>query len=160
MRSLLVACIVVLGAWAAMAHQAHKDEAPKKKTDKDLVQETVLLNAKAYEEKNLKKLDGIWSNRDNVVLFEGGFKYVGWINYRENRLKPGLKAFSNVSYRYYDISIHLAGQTAWTTLNYSFHGKMGERDIRVDGVSTIVLEKQNDKWLIVHSHVSSQERKE
>ena len=160
MRNLLVACIVVLGAWAAMAHQAHKDEAPKKKTDKELVEETVLLNAKAYEEKNLKKLDGIWSNRDGVLVFEGGYQNVGWSDYRENHLKPELKKFSKVRYRYYDISIHLAGQTAWTTLNYSFHGKMGGRDIRVDGVGTIVLEKQNEKWLIVHSHVSSQKRKE
>jgi len=68
----------------------------------------------------------------------------------------------NTKYGFTDITIHLAGKTAWATFKYTISADVPDngktRHVDGAGLGTAVLEHRNRRWQIVHWHSSTPRR--
>lgn len=119
------------------------------------VTNVLTAEAKAIETGDIETLDKLWSHDETVLIFESGGADKGWKKYRDHHLAPELKAFKNTKYAVSDINVKADGKTAWATFRYSLSADYKERKIESNGVGTMVFEKIDGKWLIVHSHTSA-----
>jgi len=54
-----------------------------------------------------------------------------------------------------DLAVHRAGNLAWATTTWKLDGHLKDgKDVHLEGRTTLLLEKQNGKWVIVHEHYS------
>jgi uncharacterized protein (TIGR02246 family) len=123
--------------------------------DVKAVTEVLMAEAKAIETGDLETLDRLWSHDESVLIFESGGADKGWKSYRDHHLAPELKAFKNTKYTVSDVAVKVDGKTAWATFKYALSADYKERKIESNGVGTMVFEKIEGKWLIVHSHTSA-----
>ncbi len=93
---------------------------------------------------------------DKTVLFDAApMQDIGWSTQKE-RLRRAFKDFE-----YFkmdpneDLAVHQVGDLAWatTTWKYEIYFKDGKR-IQHEGRGTFVLQRQGEKWLVVHDHIS------
>lgn len=119
--------------------------------------ETVLnANAQAFEQSDLAKLEQLWSNSSDLTVFEGGYVNRGWVDYRDNHLKPEISELKNVKYSLSNIEPHIEGSTGWAIFEYTISGKTDKGvAFQGQGLGTAILEKQEGKWRIIHWHSSS-----
>jgi ketosteroid isomerase-like protein len=93
---------------------------------------------------------------DRTVLFDiNPMKDIGW-NTQKERLKKVFKGFEYFNMvPNEDLAVHYAGNLGWVTTTWKFeiHLKNGEK-IQEEGRGTFVLQRANDKWLVVHDHIS------
>jgi len=63
---------------------------------------------------------------------------------------------SDLSVEIEDLSVRISGDgnMGWATFTSEVHHMMQEEHIEAYGLSTMVLERENDRWLIIHLHVS------
>lgn len=134
---------------------AHKPTLPQQET-KAAIEGVLNDNAKAFEQGDLAKLEQLWSNSSDLTVFEGGYVNRGWVDYRDNHLKPEISELKNVKYYLSNIEPHIDGSTGWATFEYTISGKT-DKDVAFQGqgLGTAILEKQEGKWRIVHWHSSS-----
>ena len=109
----------------------------------------------AVEKGDLAALDKIWSNDASVLVFENGGVNEGWENYRNKHLAPELKSFRDLKYSVSDIAVKTNKKLAWATYKYTLAADFNKRKIETGGVGTMIFEKKDGKWLIVHSHTSA-----
>ena len=50
--------------------------------------------------------------------------------------------------------VKVSGAFAWACYQWDFAGTVDGQPMSSQGQTTLVLEKRNDKWLIVHNHTS------
>lgn len=120
--------------------------------DEQAVKETVLAVAAAIEAKDFEKLDTLFY--PNAVIIEQGDQSFGWRAYRDTHLKPELDSFSELRYRHDQIVIRFSGMAAWVKFAYHLEAKAGEQPIKAEGRGSMILEKREDKWVIMHLHFS------
>ncbi|REJ76283.1 MAG: DUF4440 domain-containing protein [Acidobacteria bacterium] len=131
-----------------------KSATPTPDSDKDAVLKVLMLEAESIEKNDIDSLNKIWSPDDSVLIFENGGIDKGWKNYRDHHLAPELRAFKNTKFSISDAVVSVDHDTAWATYRYSLDADYKERKIESKGLGTMVFEKTNGKWLIVHSHTS------
>ena len=146
MRQVALTLVLIVAA-ATAAFAATKDE--------EAVRSVLLLNARAFEQKDMRSLDSIWAHDTDVSVFENGHANYGWSDYRDHHLKPEVEEMSNVAYGLTDVKTHVAGGTAWSTFKYSIKADYEGRRIDSAGLGTAVLEKRDGAWKIVHWHTSA-----
>ena len=99
-------------------------------------------------------MEQVWSN--SLTVFEGGYVNRGWVDYRDNHLKPELNELKDVKYSLSNIEPHVDGSIGWATFEYTISGKTDKGVAFQDqGLGTAILEKQDGKWRIVHWHSSN-----
>lgn len=123
--------------------------------DEEAVRSVLQLNARAFEQKDMKSLDSIWAHDADVSVFENGYANYGWSDYRDHHLKPEVEDMRNVTYRLADVKTHVAGDTAWSTFKYTIRADYEGRTIDSAGLGTAILEKRSGAWKIVHWHTSA-----
>ena len=150
-----IGAVLVLAvlAFAGVAWQtfAQTDEAKA-------VTDVLTREAAAVEKGDLAALDKIWANSEDVTVFESGHANYGWTDYRNSHLAPELKEFKNTKYAFSDLKVKVDGKTAWATFKYTLAAEMGARKIESGGLGTVVLEKRDRRWQIVHWHSSAPRR--
>jgi len=107
---------------------------------------------------NLAALDEIYSSGRGIHIIEGTGVNHGWEDYRDNHLKPELDAFENFQYRYFAIEPKVVGSLAYAAFRYELSADISTGHIDSEGRGTVVLEKINGQWRIVHSHTSGRRR--
>lgn len=122
------------------------------------VRNVLTREAEAVEKGDLTALDKIWANTEDVTVFESGHANYGWTDYRNSHLAPELKEFKNTKYSFSDLKVKVDGKTAWATFKYSLAAEMGTRKIESSGLGTVILEKRDGRWQIVHWHSSAPRR--
>ncbi len=122
------------------------------------VTDVLTREAQAVEKGDLAALDKIWANSEDVTVFESGHANYGWTDYRNSHLAPELKEFKNTKYSFSDLKVKVDGKTAWATFKYSLAAEMGTRKIESGGLGTVILEKRDGRWQIVHWHSSAPRR--
>jgi hypothetical protein len=126
------------------------------------VMEALIKSTTSFEQNNIAAAAQVWSNDEDLTVFEQGHANYGWKDYRDNHLGPEMSKMKNTKYALSNIRIHLAGKTAWATFNYAIAADIAEngkqRHIDGAGLGTAVLEKRLDGWRIVHWHSSAPRR--
>jgi ketosteroid isomerase-like protein len=126
--------------------------------DAGAVRAVMEAHARFAQEKNLDAADTLWAQDRGVHIIEGAGVNHGWIDYRDNHLKPELDHFEEFRYQYRSIEPVVRGNVAWTSFQYDLFIKMEGREIDQVGRGTAVLEKREGQWLIVHLHTSGRDR--
>jgi ketosteroid isomerase-like protein len=96
--------------------------------------------------------------RGDLAVVENGHANYGWADYRDRHLAPELKEMKNLSYKFSDIKVRLAGGTAWATFRYALAADFKGRRVEANGLATAILERRGGAWKIVHWHSSSPRR--
>lgn len=132
------------------------------KEDEAAVRDALMKSASSFEQNDMTAATQVWVNDESLSVFESGHANYGWADYRDNHLGPEMKEMKNTKYAFSDMKIHLAGKTAWVTLNYTISADVGEagktRHVEGGGLGTAILEKRSEGWRIVHWHSSAPRR--
>jgi len=145
----ILACALFLGL-SPMAAFAAPDSTVV--AEKVAVEAQLVASASAFERHDLTALAGTFVNDDSLTIFEGGEINKGWIDYRDNHIKPELADIKVVHYSLTEIVPHIDGTTAWATFDYHIVGSTATRNFDSFGIGTAILQKIGGKWLIVHWH--------
>lgn len=149
---LIIALVLSLSILVTASAQEPKVQQQEAKT---AIEAVLNGNAEAFEKGDFAKLEQLWSNSSNLTVFEGGYVNRGWIDYRDNHLKPEISELKDVKYSLSNIEPHIEGSTAWAIFDYTISGKTDKGvAFQGQGLGTAILEKQEDKWRIVHWHSS------
>lgn len=112
----------------------------------------------ANEKQDIELVHEIWASSPDIVVFgtNSDEKIIGWEKIR-NTLQRQFDSFEDTYISVHDqvIELNETGNTAWFSevLNYNYIYQ-GEA-VQFEGLRfTGVLEKVNDEWFIVQSHVS------
>ncbi len=117
------------------------------------VRRTVEAIATALERGDLISLDSIY--HDSVLVYEGGGVDRGWAAYRDRHLLPELEALTDLQFVFDNITVRLAGGTAWVTCRYALDATHDGRAVSARGVATLIFRELGKRWRLVHIHTSS-----
>lgn len=120
--------------------------------DEQAVKDIVLALAAALEAKDFEELNALF--HPNAIIIEQGNQSFGWSVYRDAHLKPELESFRELRYRHDQILVRFSGAAAWVTFAYHLEAKVSEQTIKADGRGSMILEKHDNQWLIMHLHFS------
>lgn len=101
-------------------------------------------------------LDTIFAHDGWVRIIEGAGVNNGWVDYRDNHLKPELAELGNL--RYFDVEPQVRGNVAWAAFRYDLAVDTPRGHVEVEGRGTAILEKRANRWLIVHLHTSGRRK--
>ena len=76
--------------------------------------------AENIEAGNFAKLDEMYASNRGVHIIEGSGVNHGWLDYRDNHLKPELEAFQNLDYRFFAIEPQIRGEFAFAAFRYEY----------------------------------------
>jgi len=114
--------------------------------------------AQSMQEGDFAALDNLYSSARGVHIIEGAGVNHGWVDYRDNHLKPELEAFQNFEYRYFAIEPQVNGDIAYAAFRYELSADTANNHIEIEGRGTMVLERMGTQWKIVHSHTSGRSK--
>ncbi len=107
---------------------------------------------------DIKKVDPYYAADANLAYFDlAPMKYANWQEYRTGVQKvffdPNRSMAGKVNN---DVSVHHQGNLAWATFTWGADlvSKQGMKS-HVDGRWTMILEKRQGRWIIIHEHVSA-----
>lgn len=115
-----------------------------------LVLEAVAL---AYESSDLSAFDTLF--HESVVAFEGDQASSGRASYIADHLAPQIRSLDERHCRLHEISVRLARNVAWATYRFAQVGTRNGERIEARGVGTMVFQKFQGRWQIVHVHTST-----
>ena len=114
----------------------------------------------AQEKEDLTALSAIFAQDDDLVVFGIGEseRYVGWaaVNGMYQNQMNAIDGFT-VTISDQSIKISAGGDAARVTSLDRLQGQTDENQFQLTVKKTVVLEKRNGKWLIVHIHMSKYE---
>lgn len=106
---------------------------------------------------DVDRVSALYASDADILFFDGApLKYTGWAEY-EKGAKAGFAGLKSIAIGpSADMSIHRNGKVAWSTgtMSMTIVPKQGAAT-RLDVRSTIVWEKRESRWLIVHEHLSA-----
>jgi ketosteroid isomerase-like protein len=164
----LIAVLLLAGVAAAQSSSTHK-RAPRPAARDQ--QQAPLTDEQAGEQlrKRLTEILNAWSMLDpdaaakyyakdaDLVFFEPSpLQDKGWDAYYLN-LKKLFSNYQNVSLRLNDdANVHFKGDFAYATATWNLEGTLTDgAKQQLDLRWTVVLERRNEEWVVVHEHVSA-----
>ena len=100
--------------------------------------------------------DVLYFADDQTVLYDvSPMQDLGW-SVQKSRLNILFAGFSEFWIKpNADLCVHCCGEMAWVTATWKAHIKLNEgTELIHAGRSTFVLQRKDDRWLVVHDHVS------
>lgn len=110
--------------------------------------------ATGMEAGDFSALDMLFVSDRGLHIIEGAGVNHGWADYRDNHLRPELESFRNFSYQWHSIEPKVNGDTAFAAFRYDLAAETDRGAIEMEGRGTIVLEKRDGRWMVVHLHTS------
>ncbi len=92
---------------------------------------------------------------DDVVVVNGNWAppVVGWAEYLKAYQMQRARA-NQVRLERSNTLIRVSGNVAWACYQWDFSGIVDGKPSGARGQTTLILEKRNDAWIIVHNHTS------
>jgi ketosteroid isomerase-like protein len=92
---------------------------------------------------------------DDVVVVNGNWAppVVGWAEYLKAYQLQRARA-NQVRLERTNTLIRVTGNVAWACYQWDFSGIVDGQSSGARGQTTLILEKRNDAWIIVHNHTS------
>jgi ketosteroid isomerase-like protein len=107
----------------------------------------------AWQVGDIEKLHKDYADDVTVVNSLWGPPVIGWANYLA--LYQQQKArMQQVRLDRSNTYIRVSGNVAWACYQWEFAAVVDGRDVGSRGQTTVVLEKRNNHWVIVHNHTS------
>jgi hypothetical protein len=153
----LLSAVIIL-----MMGSCNIDQKGKPSFDPKTEKEKIMLVLERYiianETQNLDLVKQVWAPKDDIVVIGTNYDemLIGWDNIKI-AVNRQFESFEDTYISVHDqiIGLNDTGNTAWfseiVNYNYIYQGKARQYEgLRFTGV----LEKENDEWLIVQSHLS------
>lgn len=148
MPRLLVATSLLIGLLtpASLAGQRTPDP------ERSAVQRVIVELAERIQANDLSALDSLFRPRGLHILTDNATTH-GWPEYRDKHLKPELAQFPALRYSHTAVEAVVRGEVAWVAFRRELSSSAGGA-APVSGRGTAVLEKIDNRWIIVHLHLS------
>src|SRR5438132_3237190 len=132
--------------------------APAQKPNSDDFNDLIKRYYMAWSTANPDNASFLYAQDADLVFFDiAPLKYSGgWREYRDNFKKNVAPGFSSLALTpNNDVKIKRSGNLAVTTLTFHLLAKQKDGGtLEFDGRHTIVWEKRNGQWLIIHDQVA------
>ena len=92
---------------------------------------------------------------ENLVVFEGGSVERSADEYANNHMLADMKYLTGINNELLEHKVEISGNVAYSMSRSKSTGSYTDRTIDVTGMETIVLNKLNGQWKIVHIHWSN-----
>lgn len=159
----LIACIAIL---LSIASPASAQKEKKKKKDASPPEHTTIpMPDEQQIDYKISEVLGAWQvgdvdrlhqdYADDAVFVSGVWAppIFGWSNYlpiyQQQRTRMQQVRMDRVN-----TFIKVNGAVGWACYQWDFSGTVDGQPMRTRGQTTLVLEKRDDRWLIVHNHTS------
>ena len=148
---------------ANISPASQKDK--KKKKDQADTSKTTLLSDEQQIDYMLSEMMGAWqvgdieklhsTYADDVSLVSGSWAppVMGWANYLAI-YQPQRARVQRVRMDRTNTYIKVKGDLAWACYQWNFTATMDGQPMPSQGQTTVVMEKRNGHWVIVHNHTS------
>jgi ketosteroid isomerase-like protein len=164
----LVVCLGVLLVGATQAAAQQKDKKNKKDTpapsttpviplpDEQQIDYLVSTMLGAWQVGDIEKLHQCYADDVTIVSATWNPPVIGWSNYlplyqRQRARMQQVRLDRSNSF------IKVNGNSGWATYQWDFSGTVEGQPSVSQGHTTLVMEKRNDKWVIVLNHTSAAE---
>jgi ketosteroid isomerase-like protein len=163
MAACLLAFAFLLAGISAAA--AQKEKKKKKDEQADSSKTSVLLTDEQQIDYMLSVMLGAWqvgdveklhsTYADDVSMVSGAWAppVIGWTNYLAIYQQQRAQ-MQRVRLDRSNTYINVNGNTGWACYQWDFSAEVGGQPVNYKGQTTIVAEKRNDRWVIVHNHTS------
>jgi len=128
-------------------------------SDVDSVRAVLVAYAEGMQAKDLDAMEALVAPGRDLHIIEGAGVNHGWADYRDHHLGPELERAETFEIRYHAVEPQVRGNFAWTSFRYDLLAEMDGNEINMEGRGTAVLEKRDDRWLIVHLHTSGRRKR-
>ncbi|ASP49276.1 YybH family protein [Cognaticolwellia beringensis] len=157
-KSILVMTLLLNISMSFNLH-AHKNDKNEAKIEtKNPVIETEAGKAITQFHQALKAGDKVTARAllaDDVLIFEGGGVEKSADEYAQHHMLSDMKYLAEINTEVLDYQIKVFGDIAYAMSSSKSTGKYRGKDINSEGMETMVLQKIDGKWKIVHIHWSN-----
>ncbi len=126
----------------------------------DMETETEIIDilnklANAYTKRDTRVIEALVASDPDVVLYGTGTdeKRIG-LDQIKAKVERDWSQSEATSITYEWTSISSSGSVAWVASDATFHIKADGTQMKLPARVTLVLEKRNDRWLVVQGHFS------
>jgi len=107
----------------------------------------------AWQVGDIEKLHAM--HADDVSMVNGSWAppVIGWTNYLAIYQQQRAH-MQRVRMDWMNTYIKVNGNTGWACYQWDFTGDLDGQPMRSQGQTTVVMEKRNNHWVIVHNHTS------
>lgn len=134
---------LTLAPWAARAQPATPNP------ERAVVQQLIIRFGELVQAGDLEAIAALFPPRGVHILTENATTH-GWAEYRDQHLKPEMVRHEG-RYAHTAVEAVVRGTIAWV----AFRREFGQGRGQVSGRGTAVLEKIDDRWVIVHLQMAS-----
>ena len=127
--------------------------------DVDSVRAVLVTYAERMAAKDLDAMEALIAPERGVHIIGGAGVNHGWADYRDHHLGPELERAETFQIRYYAVEPQVRGNISWASFRYDLLAEMDGNHLDMEGRGTAILEKRDDRWLIVHLHTSGRQRR-
>ena len=162
----VLAVLVCFLFFLAMTSPALAQKDKKKKKDADAADHTTIpMPDEQQIDYNISEMLGAWqlgdierlhkAYSDDAVFVSGLWAppVFGWSNYlplyQQQRTRTQQVRLDRAN-----TFIKVSGSFAWACYQWEFGGTVDGQSMLARGQTTLIFEKRNDRWLIVHNHTS------
>jgi ketosteroid isomerase-like protein len=160
---LLLAAALVLTCGNPAA--AQKDKKKKDQKPADSSKMIVPLTDEQQIDYMLSEMLGAWQlgdfekmhqkYADDVIIVNGAWAppVIGWANYLAIYQQQRAR-MQQVRMERSNTYVRVSGNMGWACYQWDFSGLVDGQPVQSQGHTTVVLQKRNDRWVIVHNHTS------
>lgn len=170
LRQMLVCCLVVFLAAGFLCAGMTEAQKQKKKKGKVATEESsdkplIPIPDDRAIDIAISEMLGAWQLGDlpalhkhianDVVVVSGAWEppVTGWDNYAKIYEAQRTRT-QNVVLERTNSYIKALGNVGWASYQWEFRGQVDGKEMTARGQTTLILEKQKDRWMIVHNHTS------
>ena len=159
-----VGVMLIAGAAAPLSSPAFA-EGQKKKKDKSSDHITMPMPDERAIDIVISEMIGAWqigdverlhkAYADDVVMVSGAWEppVIGWDKYLQAYQQQRTRIQSPLMERY-NTYVKADGNVGWASYQWEFKAAVDGNPMNARGQTTLVLEKRNGRWVIVHNHTS------
>ncbi len=152
-RSLVLALLAAAAACTIERGDVRTPGGQPPEADSVAVRLAIEAVARAYQSGDLAAFDTLY--HESLTVLEGVRLSSGRDDYLAEYVEPRIRSLDDRYCRFDDIQVRLARNTAWATYRFALAGNRDGESVETRGVGTMILQKIQGSWRVVHVHSSS-----
>ncbi|MBI4466963.1 MAG: nuclear transport factor 2 family protein [Acidobacteria bacterium] len=124
------------------------------KEEQEKIEQVIAAVVEAYHTGDYAGMGHYYAADVTMVPGDYAPPLVGWTSV-ERRYQVAHANLSGLEVARENTQIVVRGKLAWATYQWRFAGRLGSEAISALGHTTLILEKRQGRWVIVHNHTSA-----